>query len=58
MAAVVITVLCVLSVWTLMRIAYAGVVFDEQPGSPPKAGGAKPPTTGKAEAKAKDSRNA
>jgi hypothetical protein len=58
MAAVVITVLCVFSVWMLMRIAYAGMVFDEQPGSPANAAGAKPQTTGKAEAEASASRKA
>ena len=46
-AAVVITVLLVLSIAMLMRIAYAGVVFDGQPASPTKDGGAKSQTTGK-----------
>lgn len=57
LAAVVITVLCVLSVWMLTRIAYAGMTFDGPPGKPPKEAGAKPQTTGKAEARANVSRN-
>jgi hypothetical protein len=44
-AAAVITVLFALSIAMLMRIAYAGVVFDGQPASPTKDGGAKPQTT-------------
>ena len=44
LAAVVIPVLFVLSVGMLMRIAYAGVVFDGQPDSPTKDGGAKSQT--------------
>jgi len=58
MAAAVITVACVLSVWMLTRIAYAGMTFDGQPGNPPKGAGAKPQTTGKAEAGTNASRNA
>jgi hypothetical protein len=46
MAATVITVLLVLSIAMLMRIAYAGVVFDGQPTSPTKDLAAKPQTTG------------
>ena len=38
LAAVVITVLFVLSIGMLLRIAYAGVVFDGQPASPTKDG--------------------
>ena len=39
LAAVVITVLFVLSVGMLMRIAYAGAVFDGKPASPTRDGG-------------------
>lgn len=44
LAAVVITVLLVLSLGMLMRIAYAGVVFDGEAVSPAKEGGASPTT--------------
>jgi hypothetical protein len=44
-ASVVITVLFVLSMAMLMRVAYAGVVFDGQDANPPKGG--QPPTSGK-----------
>lgn len=47
LAAVVITVLFVLSIGMLMRIAYAGVVFDGEPVSPKKGDGNKSQTTGK-----------
>jgi hypothetical protein len=46
-AALVITVLCALSFTMLMRIAYAGVVFEGQQASPTQDGAAKPQTTGK-----------
>ena len=46
-AAVVITLLLVLSLGMLMRIAYAGLLFDVQPTSPTRDGVAKPQTTGK-----------
>lgn len=46
-AAAVITLLLVLSIGMLMRIAYAGVLFDVQPGRPTTDGGVKPQTTGK-----------
>lgn len=46
-AAAVITLLFVLSIGMLMRIAYAGVLFDVQPGRPTTDGAAKPQTTGK-----------
>ncbi|MBI4325808.1 MAG: hypothetical protein HY674_11160 [Chloroflexi bacterium] len=46
-AAVVITFLFVLSIGMLMRIAYAGAVFDGQPASSTKEGRAKSQTTGK-----------
>jgi hypothetical protein len=46
-AAAVITLLLVLSIGMLMRIAYAGVVFDGGPASPAKDGGMKPPTASK-----------
>jgi hypothetical protein len=46
-AAAVITILLVLSIGMLMRIAYAGVLFDVQPASPTTDGVAKPQTTGK-----------
>ncbi|MEK7674341.1 MAG: hypothetical protein AAB676_00730 [Verrucomicrobiota bacterium] len=51
-AAAVITLLVVLSIGMLMRIAYVGAVFDGQPASPTKDGGAKSQTTGKAAAQA------
>jgi len=51
-AAAVITLLFVLSIGMLMRIAYAGVMFDGQPASPTKDEGAKPQTTGKPAAQA------
>jgi hypothetical protein len=44
-AALVITALFVLSLGMLMRIAYAGIVFDGQAASPTKDRGAKSPTT-------------
>jgi hypothetical protein len=44
-AAVVITLLLVLSMGMLLRIAWAGVVFDVQPGGPPNEGGTKSQTT-------------
>jgi len=47
MAAALITLLFVLSIGMLMRIAYAGAVFDGQPGSPTKDLGAKALPTGK-----------
>lgn len=50
--AIVITALFVLSIGMLMRIAYAGAVFDGQPASPTKHGGADPQTTGKPAAQA------
>jgi len=46
-AAAVITLLLVLSIGMVMRIAYAGVVFDGQPASPTKDAGAIPQMTGK-----------
>lgn len=46
-AAAVITLLLVLSIGMLMRIAYAGVLFDVQPASPTTDGAAKPQATGK-----------
>jgi hypothetical protein len=55
-AAAVITLLFALSIGMLMRIAYAGVVFDGQPASPTKEGGAKPQTTGKPAAQANASK--
>jgi hypothetical protein len=51
-AAAVITVLFALSIAMLMRIAYAGAVFDGRSASPTKDGGAKPQTTGKPAAQA------
>ena len=47
LAAAVITALCVLSIGMLMRVAYAGVVFDGDLAKPTKDGGAKAQTTGK-----------
>ena len=46
-AATVMTLLLVASIAMLMRIAYAGVVFDGQAASPTNDGGAKPQTTRK-----------
>jgi hypothetical protein len=46
--AMIITLLLALSIGMLMRIAYAGAVFDGQPGSPTKDGAAKPQPAGKA----------
>jgi len=46
-AAAVITVLFVLSIGMLMRIACAGVVFEGQAANPTTDGAAKPQTTGK-----------
>jgi hypothetical protein len=46
-AAMVITLLLVLSIGMLMRIAYAGVLFDVQPGGPTTDQAAKPQATGK-----------
>jgi hypothetical protein len=46
-ATVVITLLFVLSLAMVMRIAYAGLLFDGQASGPPKDGGAKPQTSGK-----------
>jgi hypothetical protein len=46
-AAAVITVLLGLSIAMLMRIASAGVVFDGQPASPTKDGGAKSQASGR-----------
>ncbi len=46
-AALVITILFAFSIAMLMRIAYAGAVFDGERANPTKAGGAKPQATGK-----------
>jgi len=51
-AALAITALFALSIGMLMRIAYAGVVFDGQAVSPTKNGEAKAQTTGKPAAQA------
>ncbi len=51
-AAAVITLLFVVSIGMLMRIAYAGVVFGGQPASPTRDGGAKSQTTGNPAARA------
>jgi len=48
MAAVVITVLCVFSIWMLMRVAYAGMASEGQPGSPTKGGEAESQSPDKA----------
>jgi hypothetical protein len=47
LAAAVVTLLFVLSLAMLMRIAYAGVVFDGQPAKPAKDGAVQPQTAGK-----------
>ncbi len=46
-AAAVMTLLFLLSIGMLMRIAYAGEVFDGQPANPTADGHARPETTGK-----------
>ena len=51
-AAAVVTLVFVMSIAMLMRIAYAGMVFDGQAASPTKDGAAKPQTTGKPAAQA------
>jgi hypothetical protein len=56
--AVVITLLLVLSMWMLVRIAWAGVVFDVQPGSPTKEGETKSQTTGNPTAQANANKRA
>jgi hypothetical protein len=57
-AAAVITLLFVLSIGMLMRIAYAGVVFDGQAASPTPGGAPKPQTTGKPAAQANAAKRA
>ena len=57
-AAAVITLLLVLSIAMLMRIAYAGVVFTGQPAGSTKDPFAKPQTTGKPAGQANDSKRA
>lgn len=44
-AALPLTGMLVLSLGMLMRIAYAGVVFNQEPASPPKSGGTTPTLT-------------
>jgi hypothetical protein len=56
-AALVITVLFVLSMAMLMRIAYVGA-FNGQPANPTKDGGAKTPTIGKPSVQAATGKNA
>ena len=58
LAATVITVLFVLSVAMLMRIAYAGVVFDEQPANPTKGGQGNAQPSGKPAAEVKAGKRA
>ena len=58
LAATVITVLFVLSVAMLMRIAYAGVVFDGQPANPTKGGQGNAQTSGKPAAEVKAGKRA
>jgi len=57
-AAVVMTVLLVLSIGMLMRIAYAGVVFDGEAVGPTKDGAAKSKSDGAPAAKAKTAERA
>lgn len=56
--AVLTTLLLVLSVGMLVRIAWAGVVFDVPPGTPAQDGGTKPPTARKPAAEANPFRGA